>query len=140
MTLPDKPSELLTIALESLDEVKRDKRYVIDMASWHTPSGDVCYVCLAGAVMARKLNVPFNRYVLPSYFDDDTYAKLQGLDKIRDGRLRLAFNYMQIPINKLTAELEEKYESCNMPWYGYNSSLWRKKIKSLIKDLRKINL
>lgn len=35
-----------------------DPAYILDMEVWHLPDEGVCHVCLAGAVMARTLNLP----------------------------------------------------------------------------------
>ena len=52
--LPDKPSELIRLALADLRKCEADPRYLIDMAQWHRPvTSELCHVCLAGAVMAR---------------------------------------------------------------------------------------
>ena len=54
-TLPDKPSELIRLALSDLEKCEGDSRYEVDMNEWHVPTqkGHVCYVCLAGSVMAK---------------------------------------------------------------------------------------
>ena len=56
--LPDKPSELIRVALADLRKCEKDKRYGVDMGDWHSPDGSRCYVCLAGAVMAKTLGAP----------------------------------------------------------------------------------
>ena len=53
--LPNKPSELLKVALTDLELVEGDSKYRVDMRNWHTPQYDkTCEVCLAGSVMAKR--------------------------------------------------------------------------------------
>ena len=63
ITLPTTPSALIRAALEDLRACERDDGYVVNMSNWHWPTTDnrgrkVCSVCLAGAVMAKTLDVP----------------------------------------------------------------------------------
>lgn len=85
--LPDKPSELIRLALADLRKVEAmPKRFAVRMASWHEPNG-VCRVCLAGAVMAQTLQVD-DRYSVRRdgwKFDIDTSEKLKSLDEFRSG-------------------------------------------------------
>jgi hypothetical protein len=56
LDLPDKPSDLLQLALDDLELCEKDRNYTIDMSEWHTPSQDEsekCAVCIAGAVIAK---------------------------------------------------------------------------------------
>lgn len=85
--LPDKPSELLLLALEDLQKVESDPRYVVDMGAWHSPNGK-CRVCLAGAVMAGKLGVTPDQSMTPSRLPEA--LKLRALDFLRVGEIDLA--------------------------------------------------
>ncbi len=52
--LPDKPSEILAIALTHLQECK-EKGMIIDMSRWAIiKNGKPCQVCLAGAVIVSR--------------------------------------------------------------------------------------
>jgi hypothetical protein len=57
--LPDTLSGLLRVAVEDAKKCEADPRYELDMGVWHTPKdgADVCLVCMAGAVMAQRLEV-----------------------------------------------------------------------------------
>lgn len=62
-TLPNKPSALIRLALADIKKVEADPDYKVDMGTWmFTRPGavdaDVCEVCFAGAVLAKRLNVP----------------------------------------------------------------------------------
>ncbi len=92
--LPSKPSELIRVALADLRKCEKDKRYGIDMSDWHVPVDDddpdepACYVCLAGAVMAKSLGVPIGEskscgsYYLGAPLVSD---QLDALDEFRKG-------------------------------------------------------
>lgn len=58
--LPNKLSALLRIAVEDAQKIEKTPGYRLDMGTWHTPSGTapVCRVCMAGAVMVARLDVP----------------------------------------------------------------------------------
>ena|ERR1700744_3103947 len=67
--VPLKPSEVIKLGLHCLREIEKDPAYKVDMSTWHTPKyqghinwlkgkGWITYVCFAGCVMAKKLNVP----------------------------------------------------------------------------------
>jgi hypothetical protein len=56
--LPSKPSALILLALKDLASVERLKnKYRVNMKQWLAQKGGKCNVCLAGAVMARSLNL-----------------------------------------------------------------------------------
>lgn len=78
ITLPDKPSELIDLALRDLADVESDPNYCVEMeVQWHASlywyqSGrPKCAVCLAGAVMARSLHAPPNEIVTPAACEGD---------------------------------------------------------------------
>ena len=57
--LPDRPSDLLELALVDLALAEADGRYLVNMWHWHLPalvaSDEACEACLAGSVMAFSL-------------------------------------------------------------------------------------
>jgi hypothetical protein len=85
--LPDKTSELLEVALRDLEACEADPKYRVAMHTWHhylTPE-DVCLVCLAGAVMAKSLDVAYNHTRNPTFVGDEaTRRKLFLLENLRD--------------------------------------------------------
>jgi hypothetical protein len=87
--LPDKPSELILLALEDLEKTEKDYRYKIDMDVYHDRldgDGLICSVCLAGAVMAQRLHPgDVDRCLMPGYFDVKTRNKLYALNSFRQG-------------------------------------------------------
>jgi len=65
---------MLQMALADFDVVSKDPRYLVQMSLWHEPGTTfnelsdeipVCYVCLAGAVMARTLEAPIDQFIAP---------------------------------------------------------------------------
>ena len=57
--LPDKLSDLFTVALDDLERCIADPRYEINMRDWISlnTSTKKCEVCMAGAVMAKTLDI-----------------------------------------------------------------------------------
>jgi hypothetical protein len=97
-TLPDKPSELLTLALADLESVEKDPRYRVDMGDWHKPYPEYCSVCLAGAVMAQTINMSPKKLGVPSSFSKEISGKLLALDAIRRGFVALAVSDLGIEL------------------------------------------
>lgn len=83
ITLPDKASELILVALEDLEKAEQAPGVAVDMATWHTPHDGVCYVCLAGCVLRRF--GPDSEKLTPSMFGASIINKLIALDFLRIG-------------------------------------------------------
>jgi hypothetical protein len=94
--LPDKPSELLTLALADLESVESDPRYVIDMDLWHKPYRDRCAVCLAGAVIARTMGESPRVMLTVADFPEAISPKLFALNDFRMGYISLALSDLGI--------------------------------------------
>ena len=97
--LPNKPSELLTVALNDLIKTEKDPRYKVDMYTWHDPHLDDnddghCFVCLAGSVIAQSLEASPLAYALPGHFDSDTRQKLVALDYFQQGQTARALGFL----------------------------------------------
>lgn len=119
--LPDKPSELIRVALVDLRKCEADKRYHIDMNQWHVPvrptqveenvDEHTCMVCLAGAVMGQTLEVPLNYYAsrISPRFDSDTQCKLGAINYFRVGNLIDAFRLLSILDVSITAPTITEY-------------------------------
>lgn len=82
--LPNKPSELLKLALSDMELVEQDPRYKIDMGFWHMPIKNKCVVCLAGSVMAKTLKIPPKKEKEP-YDMLEIREKLLMIDRLRKG-------------------------------------------------------
>ena len=85
-TLPNRPSLLIAVALDDLELVMKDPRYVVNMDVWHEEFEDsTCHVCLAGSVMAKTLNCPIDFH--GDDITDATNALSNKLDALDDFRL-----------------------------------------------------
>ncbi|MCY4259158.1 MAG: hypothetical protein OXC91_02685 [Rhodobacteraceae bacterium] len=100
--LPDKPSELIRLALRDMEACEGDAAYNVHFQHWHKPErarrGDprseltgACLVCLAGSVMAKTLGAFPHEELVPSHFKEDgelnspVRGKLMALDCFRAG-------------------------------------------------------
>ena len=95
-TLPDLPSALIRAALLDLRACEADPLYSIYMYDWHTPRMNVCYVCLAGAVMAKSLQADVGVHTLPCNYGPDLNDKLNALNELRVGDVSLAMDTLEI--------------------------------------------
>lgn len=96
MKLPDKPSELLTLALKDLEACKRDSNYSISMSVWHSfePNDRQCYVCMAGAVMAQTMKVPLTKMIDPAYCAET--RQLYAINEFRMGNIKEGLSFLDI--------------------------------------------
>ncbi len=88
--LPDKPSELIRLALGDLEKVEDSPMYEVDMNLWHTGLNGkfgICHVCLAGAVIASSLQHHNEDWVTPAHFNIPDKRKLIVIDHLRRGKL-----------------------------------------------------
>lgn len=94
--LPEKPSDLIELALADLRKVEKDERYVVNMRDWHAPAPafGFCNVCLAGAVMAGTLGHSPDECLTPGDLGPTLDSKLRALDSLRLGRVRTALDYL----------------------------------------------
>ena len=115
MILPRVPSALITLAIDDLELVERDRRYSVNMNTWHRPgvthklslsASGACQVCLAGAVMAKSFGVSVHEDVVPSQFTGN-YDALMTLEQLRQGFVALAFVML---LN------EERYSNKALKW------------------------
>ncbi len=98
ISLPDKASDLLELAMANLEECEADDRYIIEMDVWHAPGGNggCCGVCLAGAVMAMTLHARDDHNLMPHNFGNDaTEKKLRALEKLRIGEIADALDLLE---------------------------------------------
>ena len=98
--LPEKPSELIMLALKDLKAAEESKKYEIRMEDWHNPNDlkfleaseipeeeiHKCEVCFAGSVMAFSLEGDINRHYEPKDFPGEK-RKLRALDVFRKGQV-----------------------------------------------------
>ena len=91
---PTKQWAMLQLALADFDVISKDPRYQINMGSWHEPGlvrdkfnqvTPICFVCLAGAVMAGTFKQSPHRDLLPRDFSTDWSYVFSALDDMRKG-------------------------------------------------------
>lgn len=146
--LPDKPSELIRVALADLKKCEADNNYHVEMSLWHEPtklkfpveggSTLFCQVCLAGAVMGQTLGIDFNTGATPSslMFDDDTGNKLRALNEFRQGHVGAGLQSMGVAWNREI--LPNIYIS--VPHYEADKALFHESLKVIAKTLEGIGL
>ena len=96
MRLPDKPSELIRLAIKDLELCEADPRYVIAMGHWHNPGAAVCYVCLAGSVMANTLGTDHKRFMNPALFGDRVAPQLDALYNFKSGDVKRGAEWLRV--------------------------------------------
>ena len=91
--LPDKPSELIRLAIKDMKSCARSSKFEIEMDECYyekSLTSGKCSVCLAGSVMAQSLSVPTEdnmRIILPLDFPGEE-ERLVSLDCFRKGEIR----------------------------------------------------
>jgi hypothetical protein len=98
-SLPDKPSELIRLALADLVKCERSKKYRIHMSDWHVPNSQ-CAVCLAGAVMAQTLGADITEERMPCDYDESLADPLNALNNFRVGNCTGAFRTLDLGRHK----------------------------------------
>lgn len=113
VTLPTKPSELLALAIGDYKKVLTDPNYIVDMDVWHTPVGDLCRVCLAGAVMAKSCKTGLTDVAGPTDYGSEIQRPLRALNDFRVGRIVDGFSYLGLYTNKDMAFARRLQRRCN---------------------------
>jgi hypothetical protein len=135
--LPDKPSELIEVALADLKKVEALEEFIVDMGTWHAMSYDCqaererCFVCAAGAVMAMHLNVPTEVAINPDRFDHDTRKKLIAIDHLRCGCVAEAFATLWGNFKD-----GERFDRTTFPSYRRDSEAFYEAMEQLGKELK----
>jgi hypothetical protein len=80
-------SDLIQLALTCADKCAADPRYKFYMVFWHAPCDGVCFICLAGAVIAKTLGADPSESVLPNDYPPEWSKALLALNYICTGTL-----------------------------------------------------
>lgn len=137
--LPNKPSELIRLAIADLTKVERSAAYRVDMGHYHEPVEltdpvqYVCAVCFAGAVMAKTLDASKRDRVTPDCFDRDTAHKLHALNEFRTGLVRsglcmMGIRYIDSPVQVPVAV------------YKYDRNQFKQDMRLMASELEAIGL
>lgn len=133
--LPDKPSELIAVALRDLAKAERSPKYEINMGRWFQKDGDICEVCLAGSVIAFSLKPDKSvRALEPNNYPDDIEHKLEALDEFRCGNIGSGLSYLGIELPRFLADEE------SFPEYEKNPRGFKAAMKEMQKHLARLGL
>jgi hypothetical protein len=118
VTLPDKPSELIRVALADLRKVEAlPQIYRVNMDVWHrekrvpleSNEAPLCEVCLAGSMISQSLHANPNEHRGPEDFDQETTWKLYALNEFRVGNVYDGLCYLSnVPSGRLYAQKWEE--------------------------------
>jgi hypothetical protein len=135
--LPDKPSELIRLALADLRKCEADPRYLIDMAECYRPvTSELCYVCLAGAVMAKTLGQDIWVDSNPLSFERDIRDKFNALHFFMCGYVGLGIARMGL----MDENIERLEFDRKITPYGSSVMRFHKDMANLTDDLEKAGL
>lgn len=118
--LPDKPSELLLLALQDMDAMEK-VGHTINMGGWCWNSLDEsCRVCLAGAVMLKRFKpwikdrLLLTQHAIPSDIKSyDIMCKLYALNFLRGGHIQAAFSQLEFDLPESLPNTVIDYSSLN---------------------------
>lgn len=91
--LPETLHELLALAVDDLEQVEQLDGVEVDMSRWIQQGADLCYVCLAGAMLKQSCRWKplLDAAWMPSLTADTTWKrKLLAVDLLRNGSVDLA--------------------------------------------------
>lgn len=159
-TLPDKPSELIKVAIRDLKRCERLKKYKIDMNTWYATNGE-CSVCLAGSVMAQSLSKvtenliqftkkEFDDYgdtvkqIEPENFPKSIQNKLIAIDRFRAGGIEEGLELLNIGNMEIKlSDINEYYNLINyynIHTYNDDAEYFKEDMLNLANRLAKIGL
>lgn len=129
--LPNKPSELIRLALKDLKAVEKSKKYTISMnRAYHEPRDDApCIICFAGAIIAKSLKQPVDLQLDPADFDADTSCKLRALDSFRLGEINEGLDEMGLKLDFI------HYDERRIIPYENSPKYFKRDMEELAQDL-----
>lgn len=134
--LPDKPSELIRLALGDMKKCEADPKYTINMDRWHDLLLEgLCAVCLAGSVMAQTLHEKWWRSLNLSEFDDNTALKLSALNDFRSGNVASGLWELRLWDQRKEHPLDREITN-----YDVNPDYFHADMEELAKDLEECGL
>ena len=136
-TLPDKPSELIRVALADLRKVEAlPDIYRVNMGVWHREhrADAVCEVCLTGSVIATELGAMPGEHCGPEDFDQETTWKLYALNQFRVGNVFDGLCYLN------RADLWLGADTRTITDYAANPADFHRDMQTLASDLEAVGL
>lgn len=84
-TLPNKLSDMITLAFNDAKVIVKHPAYILDMGVWHKFRNETgkCHVCLAGSVIANTLRADSRDFLTPEALSKDVQIKLEALNDFR---------------------------------------------------------
>ena len=92
----NEPWTLIRDAIHDLELQEKQEGVRIDMGIWHDLGGGVCYQCLAGSVMSRRLGADTDDHASPDNFPRDVRARLDALEYFRRGDIHVAYRRLKL--------------------------------------------
>ena len=90
---PHTLSELIGVAISDFKKIiEEGDGYFPSFGDWHNNVDSTCYVCLAGAVMAKTMDEPFEETLTPSDFRGKAALSMSALNHVRNGYYSHAYN------------------------------------------------
>lgn len=89
--VPTTLSDLLVMALDDARQIEQQPGYVFDMHVWHDGTGDTCRVCMAGAIMVRRLGAEPTTHMFPGDMGPEWQRALYAVNDMRMGDMHVAY-------------------------------------------------
>jgi len=131
---PKKLSTAINMALADQLKAEKHPKLEVNMDDWHLPYNGFCAVCFGGAVMHYKHNLSVTEGVGPDFNEDfgkDWKNVYFALDSVRNGEIKDALDYMELPY---------KVRDINVVEYADNRTKFRRQMRDLAKRLAKAGL
>ena len=107
-------AELMTMAIDDMEALIDNPRYSLTSSVWHEPRGEVCHVCLAGSVMATRLNAKEEECLLADSYEYDVRTKLFSIENLREGYVGDAYAYFNGSV------LGHRYDMDDIPCQNFD--------------------
>jgi hypothetical protein len=144
-----KLSEIALIALDDMEAMVNTKGYEIYMGAWHGPlkeynretdefeNTDVCGVCLAGSVMAKRfVNNPKTQKGADD-FGGKLSWKFSAINSFREGEINDALGMLNSPL-RIEGELENDYQNIASSFSSYSNRMDKPLARRFVKAMRKV--
>jgi len=133
--LPDKPSDMMAVAVWATGKARRSRKYILNMDAYHGPAGLKTKVDMAGAVMAFVLFLNPAREYDDDAFNKEAVDKFNMIEALRQGSIQYAFECVSIKLDEESERiLQYTWRRCmEYPEFDYRKSMryWLRFIKKL---------
>ena len=80
--------ELMTMAIDDMEVLIDNPLYDFNADFWHEPVDGICYICVAGSVMANRLGAKISMSRCVANFNVSIHKKLNAIDNLRVGDIK----------------------------------------------------